>query len=85
MDDGKIQTLGVKEKTLDEAKGIHYECVPSQWQMFEILVSFCKDCPKEFTKWKKDKLKDFKKQILALQQLLNLFQLLLWVLVVEKK
>lgn len=47
----------MRKEALEEAKKIHYECLPNQWQMFEILVSFCKDCPNEFTKWKKDKLK----------------------------
>ncbi len=56
MDDGKIQPIGVKKKTLKEAKKIHYECIPTEWQMFEILVSFCKDCPDKFTEWKKNKL-----------------------------
>ena len=58
MDNGKkIQTIGVKKETIDLANKIHYDCRPKDWQLFEILVSFCKDCPKEFENWKKEKIK----------------------------
>ncbi len=57
MDNDKVQTIGVKKGTLKVANAIHYGCRPSDWQMFQILVSFCKDCPDEFDKWKEDKLK----------------------------
>ncbi len=59
MDDD-IQNIGVKKETLKEAEKIHYECLPKQWQMFEILVAFCKNHPDEFTKWKKNKLEKIK-------------------------
>ena len=63
MDNGKIQTIGVKEKILKEAREeIHYNCRPYDWQMFEILFSFCKAHPNEFTKWKKNKLEEMKKK-----------------------
>lgn len=62
MDDDKTQPIGVKKEMLKEAESIHYECKVSHWQMFEILVSFCKDCPNEFSKWKKNKLGRLKKQ-----------------------
>ena len=56
MNNDKIQPIGVKKGALEIANRIHYGCRPSDWQMFEILVSFCKDCPDEFTKWKDEKL-----------------------------
>ena len=56
MDEGEIQNIGVRKKMLKEAESIHYECKTHSWQMFEILVSFCKDHPNEFIKWKKNKL-----------------------------
>ena len=63
MDDGEIQNIGVSKKILKEAEEkIHYGCLPSQGQMFEILVCFCKDYPNEFTEWKKNKLEQLKKQ-----------------------
>lgn len=63
MGDGKIQNIGVKEDILEKARGeIHYDCRPYDWQMFEILFSFCKDHPGEFTKWKKNKLEQIKKK-----------------------
>jgi len=62
MGNGKIQNIGVKRETLDDADKIYYECRPSEWQMFDILVSFCKDCPNEFTAWKKNKLEKLKEK-----------------------
>ena len=63
MDDSEIQSIGVKKETLGEARDeIHYNCRPHDWQMFEMLVSFCKDHPNEFIDWKKEKLEKIKKK-----------------------
>lgn len=63
MGNGKIQNIGVREGTLKIARDeIHYNCQPHEWQMFEILVSFCKDCPDIFNKWKQDKLGKLKEK-----------------------
>lgn len=62
MDNDEIQNIGVKKETLKEANKVHYECRPNDWQMFEILVAFCKDCPDDFENWKKEKFEDIQKK-----------------------
>jgi len=63
MGNDEVQNIGVKKETLKFAnEEIHYGCRPNDWQMFEILVSFCKDCPDVFNDWKNTKLEKLKEK-----------------------
>ena len=63
MGDDEIQNIRVKKNMLKEARDdIYYNCKPTDWQMFELLVSFCKDHPDVFTTWKVNKLEKIKQK-----------------------